>query len=62
VQKPLFGFNQVEAQSMSPELWHLSGLKYAVKYLLPGLLVSMVISDVLNKESLDEIFRVIGGE
>jgi hypothetical protein len=47
---------------MSPELWHLSGLKYAVKYLLPGLLVSMVISDVLNKESLDEIFRVIGGE
>ncbi len=62
VQKPLFGFNQVEAQSMPPELWHLSGLKYAVRYLLPGLLVSMIISDVLNKESLDEIFRVIGGE
>ena len=62
VQKPLFGFNQVEAQSMPPELWHLSGLKYAVKHLLPGLLVSMVLSDVLNKESLAEIFKVIGGE
>jgi hypothetical protein len=62
VQKPLFGFNQVEAQSMSPELWHLSGLKYAVKYLLPGLLVSMVVCDTMNKGALDEIFKVVGGD
>lgn len=62
VQKPLFGFNQVEAQSMSPELWHLSGLKYAVKYLLPGLLVSMIMSDILNREVLDDIFNNIAGD
>jgi len=62
VIEPFFRFNQVEAQTMPPELWHLSGLKYAVKYTLPMLLVSMVMSDSLNRETLDEIFTVIGGD
>lgn len=62
VTEPFFSFNQIEAQSMSPELWHLSGLKYAVKYLLPGLPVSMIMSDTLNREVLDDIFNNIAGD
>lgn len=62
VIEPFFRYHHAEAAVMHPELGHMSGLKYAVRYLLPGLLVSMIMCDILNRTAFDEILTVIGGE